>query len=63
MKTIIFIPAVWSKKSTPLSMREYIWPSESVCGCKDEIIGVFKEQGFKGTLVFKTLEGKNYGGD
>jgi hypothetical protein len=53
-----FVPAIWSKKTTPLEYREYILEgyANGPCGCVDECKEWAKENGY--SAVFKTLEGK-----
>ena len=57
-RTIHFYPVKWSKKSTPVEMREYVCELSSACGCQDEIVDWAKDNKFfTGKLVFHDLEG------
>lgn len=59
MSTLTFTPAIWSRKSTPLDLREYVidgYGATGPCGCMKECYEYASKKGYD-KVVFKTLEG------
>jgi hypothetical protein len=57
MDSLIFVPTIYSRKSTPLDLREYKlegYPN-GPCGCMHECLEFAKEKGYS-KVIFKTLE-------
>jgi len=59
MTTYEFVPAIYSKKSTPLAFREYVMKGTmGPVGTKQEIIDFIKKKDPEGKIKIHTLEGE-----